>query len=370
MKKFKYIFFLLRNKILINILTFFILFFITDLVYSNFIEKRDVRSNCVVNKNKFYFLEKNCFFKQNYIRNVKQYNVYTNKFGLRFSGKEINKKNKYIFYFGDSFTYGLGLDYKKTYVGMMENKLINYNHLNFGLQGYSPAVYLYQLNKMINEGIYPNKIFLALDFTDIFEESDRWVASKDKYLPPSVNDKAQRGDQNSNFKDKHFKGSKIIAQTINGFFRNLRLSFKSYFNKDKINEKTQKTEIGSFLYSSEGNYVKKKLKTKNLKDRSKKLEETLKEISELSTTINADFYIIIYPWPDTLVYGQNNFNWENFAAKFCKNNCTKLVNTFPTFLKFKKNDKFWKKKLFINQDLHHTELGHSLITNEILKNIK
>ena len=124
------------------------------------------------------------------------------------------------------------------------------------------------------------------------------------------------------------------------------------------------------MYSSEGNYVKKKLKTKNLKDRSKKLEETLKEISKLSTTINADFYIIIYPWPDTLVYGQNNFNWENFAAKFCKNNCTKLVNTFPTFLKFKKNDKFWKKKLFINQDLHHTELGHSLITNEILKNIK
>ena len=94
-----------------------------------------------------------------------------------------------IFYFGDSYTYGLGLDYKKIYVGILEKKLEKYNHLNFGLQGYSPKVYKYQLNKMINDNIFPKKIILALDFTDILENDDRWIDNLDKKKPPTINEK-------------------------------------------------------------------------------------------------------------------------------------------------------------------------------------
>ena len=176
----------LKKKIFLNVIIFIIIFLLTDIFYSNFINKSKINKNCMVKENSFYFLEKNCNFKQKYIKNVKQYNVYTNEFGLRYSGKKFNENKKNIFYFGDSFTYGLGLEYDKTYVGILEKKINQYNHLNFGLQGYSPLVYKYQLYKMIDKNIYPKKIILALDYTDLFENTDRWIKPANNKFPPSI----------------------------------------------------------------------------------------------------------------------------------------------------------------------------------------
>ena len=44
--------------------------------------------------------------------------------------------------------------------------------------------------------------------------------------------------------------------------------------------------------------------------------------------------IIIMPWPDTLNFGQTEFNWEQFAQNLCdKSNCKKLINVFPKLKK-------------------------------------
>ena len=151
------------------------LFLISDIVYSNFFFKNNYKSNCIFTFSNLTFLEKNCHFKQKYIRRVSSYDVYTNNLGLRFSGKKFKKNKENIFYFGDSFMYGLGLDYSKTLVGITEKKINKFNHLNFSLQGYSPTVYLYQLKEMIDKKIYPKKIFLSLDLTDVLEEAGRQV---------------------------------------------------------------------------------------------------------------------------------------------------------------------------------------------------
>ena len=55
----------------------------------------------------------------------------------------------FLIFFGDSFTYGMGLDYKKTFVGLIENSQKDYKILNFGVPGYSPSVFSYQLKKTI-----------------------------------------------------------------------------------------------------------------------------------------------------------------------------------------------------------------------------
>ncbi len=355
-----------QNKIFLNVIIFFVLFFITDIFYSNFINKSKIKSNCILQEEGFYFLEKDCSFQQKYIRNTAQYSVFVSEFGLRFSGKkfDINKKN--IFYFGDSFTYGLGLEYSKTYVGILEKKLDTYNHLNFGLQGYSPLVYKYQLYKMVENNIYPKKIVLALDFTDLFEDVDRWSKPLDDKSPPQLKNNLEKNDIKESFKDKNLKATRILAQSINGFFRNLRLSIKTFFHKD-VKKEVGKTEIGRFLYSNDGEYLKKKIADKTLQQRSNDLLKTLQEISKISKKINSDFYILIYPWPDTLAYGQDNFNWENFVSKFCESNCNMLINTFPKFFEYKNENELWYKELYIQSDLHFSKLGNAIIANEILK---
>ena len=45
--------------------------------------------------------------------------------------------------------------------------------------------------------------------------------------------------------------------------------------------------------------------------------------------MNSEFYIVIYPWADTLSNGQKVFNWENFANEICKNShCDEVINLF------------------------------------------
>ena len=57
----------------------------------------------------------------------------------------------------------MGLDYQKTFVGLVENVKKNYKIINLGVPGYSPTVFNYQLKKLVNNTILPNKIFLVLD---------------------------------------------------------------------------------------------------------------------------------------------------------------------------------------------------------------
>ena len=356
---------LINNKKIRSVFIYISLFFFIDIIFSNFIYKNNIKSNCLINKNSFYFLDKNCQFKQKYIKKTPSYTVYTNNFGLRYSGKIYEKNKKNIFYFGDSFTYGLGLNFKKIYVGQIEKKEKNFNHLNFGLQGYSPTVYLHQLKSMIAKGVIPEKIFLTLDFTDILEE-DKWLL-KGGIDHPTIKEVKSSSeiekDSVEEFKDKNLKATRYMSQVINNFFRDTKLSLLS--KGQNVTSIPGKIIISSFTYSEDSEF---NIDRNSLNRGFKKTQKKLIEISKLAKIVGSDFYVIIYPWPDTLEYGQSVFNWEKYSEDLCvMASCKKLINTFPEFVDFKNKNQDWLSKLFINADLHHTEIGHNIIANAILK---
>jgi hypothetical protein len=348
------------------------LFLISDVIYSNFFFNNNYKSNCLFTFNNLNFLEKNCHFKQKYIRRVSPYNVYTDDLGLRFSGKKFQEDKENIFYFGDSFVYGLGLDYSKTLVGINEKKINKFNHLNFSLQGYSPTVYLYQLKEMIEKKIYPKKIFLSLDLTDVLEEARRQVnqsavASSVNTVFTATSTHQYKNELSGNtFKKKNFKASVFIAQSVNNFFRNIKLFLLKKITKPVL--EPGKTFVGSFLYSPVETYSPKTFEDRNFDEVIDNMKITLSQISALSKKVGAEFYILIYPYPDTMKFGQASFDWEKFAQDSCfESNCKKLINAFPFFNEVKNTNKDWLEKLFIDGDLHHSELGHTIISNLIIK---
>ena len=73
----------------------------------------------------------------------------TDSRGLRSIKKDkiIESSKANIFLFGDSFTFGAGLNYEDTFAGIIEKKFPEYNFLNFAVGSYSPTVYLYRLKK-------------------------------------------------------------------------------------------------------------------------------------------------------------------------------------------------------------------------------
>jgi len=355
------------------ILIYLVFFLVGDIVFSNFIYKKDFNHNCYTYIKDFFYLTKNCYAKEKWVRNVNSYDVYTDHNGYRFSGKKNrgNLKNKSAIFFGDSFTYGMGLDYKKTFVGIVEKNKKDFKIFNLGVPGYSPSVFNYQFKEVIKKNIIPNKIFYVLDISDVSEEASQWGEIGNNGYPVQVNrtkDKENKKENiRKNFTHKNFKGSRLIARKVNNFFRSIRLSFSTKKHKDTI---PGYSGWGNFLYMNIDNTDQKLWNPIGFNMAINKIKAQSKEIASTAKSIDAELYIIIYPWPDSLQYGQKNFNWEIFSENLCiEISCKKVINFFPDFRSVKQNNDDWLNKLYINGDLHITEYGHKIIAERILKEV-
>ena len=98
-----------------------------------------------------------------------------------------------------------------------------------------------------------------------------------------------------------------------------------------------------------------------------KIKKKISNIANLAKKNNSEFYLVIYPWGETLAYGQKLFSWENFAKEICISNKCNLVNTFPEFRNRKKNDKFWYSNLYFIGDEHLNKKGNQFLA-KILQN--
>ena len=88
----------------------------------------------------------------------------------------------------------------------------------------------------------------------------------------------------------------------------------------------------------------------------------------MSKSIEAELYIIIFPWPDTLNFGQTNFNWEKYTKNLCNiSECKNIINLFPEFLEVKKNNNDWLEYLYLHNDIHLTVEGNKIIAKKIIK---
>ena len=104
-------------------LTFFliVLFYLfLDLIISNTTLKSvQCYDYTSYKKGYIYFLKKNCQTRQRFRSSFPSTNIFTDKFGLRVGEDTVkNSDHKNILIFGDSMTFGVGLEFENTYAGI------------------------------------------------------------------------------------------------------------------------------------------------------------------------------------------------------------------------------------------------------------
>jgi hypothetical protein len=297
-------------------------------------------------------------------------NVYTDEFGMRIGKNHLNKINKEnIVIFGDSFTFGVGLEYEETFVGVLQKKLADFNFYNHAVGSYSPSVHYYKLKKTLsNTNIVPKKIIVFLDITDVYDEGNRWIYN-DKNSTPLLksNEWNEHLKKKNKFTKKNFKVSVFISSKINFYLRNDGGLKKNNLENQK--NKIKKSFQGQFTYTNikelNNIYWSEEIFNNGILN----IKKYISLISDIAKNKEIEFWLVIYPWAETIEFGQKEFDWEKFGETLCDNSKCKLINTFPYFKDYATQNINWSKDLYFVNDEHFNKNGNMIIAKVLEYNL-
>ena len=352
---------------LLSICIFVFGILLIDIILSNTLLKQN---HCINYQEFFYELKKKCKGRYRFKTSFPVAKTYTDINGLRVKNhsvkKDDNKKN--IFMFGDSMTYGVGLKYEETFVGIIDDYFTDFNVYNFGLSSYSSIMYLHQLKKVLKRNIKPEKIFIFLDLSDLRQDAVEWYYNQDEKAPRLFTNGTylHETSKDKNFKNKNFKVTRNISSYINYNLRKLRAEINLSM---KDSYKIKKTIQANFTYTEikdlDSKYWSKEIfeKGKNI------IVKNLSEFKFLAQKYDFQIFLVIYPWIETVEYGQNKFNWSNFAKEICNNKNCKTIDTIPKFLKYKNENKNWALDLYFLNDVHFNKNGSRVFAKMVIDEI-
>ena len=93
-------------------------------------------------------------------------------------------------------------------------------------------------------------------------------------------------------------------------------------------------------------------------------------MQKLAQNFSSEFYIVAYPWAETLQYGQKEFNWSNFAKSLCVIKNCKSIDAFKEFNKYKRENINWNNQLYFVGDEHFNKFGAKLLSQTVIKGLK
>ena len=361
------------------ILIFFLSF---DFILSKYTNLFQIRKDCFnyikieKDEKKYYtyFLSKNCHAFE-HKSTTPSYKVYTDNNGNRyFKNKKEKNLNPKIIFLGDSFAYGFGLNYNESIPGIISKKVNNeYDVLNFAVPGYSPSMNYYKLKQYLdnNKSIKISKIIYLLDLTDVHDEANRWKNIKSIKEPVIADQMIEREIKKSFDFKKNFRATRFFIYHVNNYTRNFKKFLKNkFFDKDSTSVDMVGTYWGSFTHTSQNqlsqNQYYLNLWKNDFNFGLTKINNNIKKIAKLSEEQDAEFYISIHPWRETIELGQAHFNWEKYSEELCNlSNCKKIINFFDKVREIKEKNLNWKTKLFFKNDLHFNREGNQLYSEKI-----
>ena len=289
-----------------------------------------------------------------------RYKICTDNNSFRTSCKT-NKKNLKSFdlaFIGDSFTDGIGFEYEKTFVGIIDKELNQKKIANLGVSSYSTSIYFTKMNKLINDGYKFKEVVVFVDLSDLpddvlcYEVKNKKIKRKDNF-ENCWNNFNIKNNELLDFFDKNFKISKLLINNV-----------YNLFNENNINS-IQKNNV--FNNSrSEWTYKYEKSNFNNLEfDKAINISITnMNNLYELLQKNLIELSVAVYPWPGTLKHDKVNNKQVEIWKNFCNQKCKKFYNLMPPF--FEDNYEESYKKFYIENDVHFNELGNKIIAQNFL----
>jgi hypothetical protein len=260
-------------------------------------------------------------------------------------------------FIGDSFTFGVGIDYPKTFVGIIGAQLLNkgIEVLNAGVSGYCPSIYFRKIDHLMREAeVQFQELVVLLDISGPENETYYYeigplgnVIGKSSDWARTIGEGSRSG---ISFQVFRFLRDHTVL------FRHLWWSVRDELAPPLIDLRRSRWTVDQDLFDSYG------------RDGLEKMKKPMDQLVTLLETKHIPLTIAVYPWPDQIWYQDEDSIQVHFWQKWSKEHNVTFINLFPAF--FNDPPRQVIKKYFITGDMHWNEAGHSLAAQTFLSSYR
>ena len=305
-------------------------------------------------------LAKNIYF-ENGKWGGKNYTVATDSLGFKSEKPKdtpmISKKNRIVF-IGDSFTEGIGLQHKDTFVGRIADILSerNIEVLNAAVASYSPIIYYRKIKHFLDRGLKFDELVVFIDISDIEDEALKYEMSQSNTVKSKTN-KVKNTIRNNSII------TNLLVQTKNAVFYKKGITDKKKYYKNRsadknLNLRRAMWTIEESIFKDYGDVGLKKA------------EYYMNQLYHLLKLNNVALTIAVYPWPDQIINNDLNSIQVKYWMKWALQKQVNFLNYFPCFinqsLQKQSSNLIAIEKYFTDGDVHWNEEGHKLIASEFI----
>ena len=299
------------------------------------------------------------------------YSIRTNSLGFRdhvVRDVALKSARYRVLLLGDSFTEGMGVQYKDTFAGILSDELQKdrIDVLNAAVASYSPAIYYRKTKFLIEEaGLRLDQAIVLIDISDIDDEARVYDFDlHDNVI--GLHDKPETIDPNVGLRSR--VQSVVMDNSV--ILKFLDVVPHALFDPDpdygacrtwSKQALAAMTDLERSLWTI-NETVFAKYGRKGLE----KGRQNMERLRRLLESNGIPLTIVVYPWPDQIFYRDADSKQVTFWQQWAGENHVAFVNMFPYFVN-REDPEAVIGKYFIPCDMHLNEQGHRLFASAFLR---
>jgi lysophospholipase L1-like esterase len=289
-----------------------------------------------------------------------RHSVSTNSLGFRdrtVRNIPLSSDRYRILFMGDSFTYGVGLPYEKTFLCLLEPELArkDVEVLNAGVVSYSPAIYWKKTEYLLTRvGLRFDHLVVFLDISDIQDEARFYDTDEDRVLwirgpTPALREFVY--EYTTILRNLW----EVAEETYAWATRDPDALRTEEDRRYATNEYRGLWTVDREAYEEYGALGLEKAK------------KHMDGLCRLLRTHGIGMTLVVYPWPTQILHRDRDSiqarAWREWAAE----HSIRFIDLFPDFVPSGQAPKEVIRRYFIPGDLHWNEEGHRLVARRFLE---
>jgi hypothetical protein len=282
-------------------------------------------------------------------------------------------------FLGDSFTFGINGAWSKTFVGQFELGSRR-RVINAGAASYSPTPYIYQYRRAVAAKLLKphHTVVVALDISDVQDEAAIWEDGAEHPQHRAEFEREPRVAVDNGAptaplvrpappmpprEASHFVAWKLISRFVRPRVRAIFAARPKPGDPAPLAPAPVKAIRSAFTWRPWMD-IDSEYRPLGVKAGIEVVRQKMHALADMVHQNGGDLWLVIYPWPAQLEYGENVFNWEEFNKELCLEiACKEFIDTFPLF----RADANWYPNYFVPGDAHFNDRGNRLIADALLE---